>query len=77
MSKTDRERVRGELEQEIGSRATALVMELVPPMDWDAVATKQDLAVMERRFDVIDERIVSLRAGDGPDEVRGARRAPR
>jgi hypothetical protein len=52
-------------------------MELVPPMDWDAVATKQDLAVMERRFDVIDERIVSLRAGDGPDEVRGARRAPR
>jgi hypothetical protein len=76
MSRTDRERVRGELEQEIGSRATALVMELVPPMDWDAIATKQDLAAMEQRFegrftaidgrfDVIDERFVSLRAEMG------------
>jgi hypothetical protein len=61
MSKTDRERVRGELEQEIGSRATALVMELVPAMDWDAVATKQDLAAVKQDVAAVKQDVTEVK----------------
>ena len=40
----------------LGDEAGITLMELLPPVGWADVATKQDLAHLERRFDAIDVR---------------------
>jgi hypothetical protein len=44
----------------LGDEAGITLMELLPPVGWADVATKQDLTHLEHRFDAIDDRFVAV-----------------
>ncbi len=56
----------------LGDDAGITLMELLPPVGWADVATKQDLQVMDRRFDVVDQRLdaIERRLDDMAREIR-------
>ena len=51
-----------------GDDAGVTLMELLPPVGWADVATKQDLLALEPRFASIDSRLVALDARMGKVE---------
>jgi len=55
-----------------GDDAGITLMELLPPVGWADVATKQDLAAIDRRFEAIEQRLegVDRRLDDLAREVR-------
>jgi hypothetical protein len=48
------------LESAIGLPAADTLMESLPPMAWTEVATKADIAVLDRRFDLVDRQFEAL-----------------
>ena len=58
--------------QALGDDAGITLMELLPPVGWADVATKQDLHVMDRRFEGIDQRldVIERRLDDVAREIR-------
>ena len=72
MSVTEAQRLalRSSLVAAIGEPATTVLMEAMPPIDYDNLATKADLTVlrtdMDARFAMVDARFVALSA-----ELRG------
>ena len=45
------------LKRALGAEEGITLMELLPPVGWADVATKQDLRFLELRFDALEERI--------------------
>jgi hypothetical protein len=59
------------LEQRIGPQEATTLMELLPPVGWADVATKEDLHQLERR---LDAKMDGLRAELRAEMERGFRR---
>ena len=63
MAPDERDRVEASqaLADQLGSAAAAALMECIPPFGWHEIATKTDLAALERRidlrFDAVEARL--------------------
>lgn len=62
MAPDERSRVEASqaLADQLGPAAAAALMECIPPFGWHEIATKSDIAGLERRIDSLEEKL-SLR----------------
>ena len=56
ITEQQRNQLHRKLEAELGREEASTLMELLPPVGWADVATKQDLVHLERRFDGLERR---------------------
>ena len=45
------------LADQLGPAAAAALMECIPPFGWHEIATKSDIATLERRIDSLEEKL--------------------
>jgi hypothetical protein len=62
INEQQRSRLHRRLEERLGDEEAGTMMELLPPVGWADVATKHDLAHLERRFDRMEGRFDRLEA---------------
>jgi len=49
-----RRSLHGRLEAALGPDEAALLMDYLPPVGWADIATKQDLAILEMKFEMLE-----------------------
>jgi hypothetical protein len=73
VTEQQRSRLHRKLEEQLGAEEAGTMMELLPPVGWADVATKQDLRHLEDRFDRADLRFggIELELREIRAELRG------